>query len=607
MKPFSTLTNRIFVASAALAVVSIGVAISIVNVSVTREAERELQRGLEEAGRLVDQHHETRRESALRMARLVADQPKLKAVVDLADPPTVEPLARDYQGQVGSALLMVADRSGRVLARVGSVDGPAGDLAALPGIREALGGQETTAFWPGANGMVEVVTVPILIGRPSAEILGALSVGFAFDDSLAERFKTLTESEIAFALDGRIQAGTLPGGHSRELESLLGSPGTAHTRLGDEEYLALARPLTSDAARTPTGAADRRPTALILRSRTKLLEFVRPLHTALAVTALVAVALAILLSYAVARTVTRPLRAITAAMREMATTGDLTRGARVPPPGRWPDEDTRLLASSFRGMTEALDRFQREAGRRERLTALGRLSTVIAHEIRNPLMIIKTALRTLRQDRGADEGERREALRDIDGEVARLNHLVDDVLDFARPIQFDLSTVDVNEVCQAAASSAMTGIARFKVRLVLDASLPRVITDRERLRGALVNLLTNARHALEARDPATIPPADGTPDLQLLTEPHGQDRVLITVKDRGVGIPPENLPRVWEPYFTTRRGGTGLGLAIVKNVVEALGGTIAIDSRPGSGTDIRVELPQHPPAAEPTARAQGVA
>jgi len=335
------------------------------------------------------------------------------------------------------------------------------------------------------------------------------------------------------------------------------------------------------------------------------LSFVGPLHTALAGTALVAVALAILLSYAVARTVTRPLRAITAAMREMAATGDLAHGARVPPPGRWQDEDARLLASSFTGMTEALAGFQREAGRRERLTALGRLSTVIAHEIRNPLMIIKTAIRTLRQD-GLSDGERREALRDIDGEVVRLNHLVDDVLDFARPIQFELQSVDVNEVCQAAATGAMTGVARFKVRLVLDPTLPRIVTDRERLRGALVNVLTNARHALEARDPG-LAPVTGEPDLQVATQSAGGDRILITVQDRGVGIPPENLNRIWEPYFTTRRGGTGLGLAIVKNVVEALGGSIAVDSRPASGTDIRIELPPRPPASRPPARAEGAA
>jgi len=605
MKPFSTLTNRIFVTSAALAVVSIGVAITIVNVRVTREAESELQRGLQEAGRLVDQHHEMRVESALRMARLVADLPKLKAAVDLADPPTVEPLARESQDQVGSALLMVVHRSGRVLARVGTVGTAADSLAGLPGIAEALAGRETTVFWPGAKGMVEVVTVPIFIGRPSPEILGTLSVGFAFDHRLARRFRDLTESEIAFALDGRIQAGTLPSAHYPRLESLLGTAGPSRLHLGDEEYLALARPLASSATGRSAPAGPARATALILRSRTRLLSFIGPLHTALAGTALVAVALATLLSYAVARTVTRPLRAITAAMREMAATGDLTHGARVPPPGRWQDEDARLLASSFSGMTEALARFQREAGRRERLTALGRLSTVIAHEIRNPLMIIKTAIRTLRQE-GLAEGERREALRDIDGEVGRLNHLVDDVLDFARPIQFEFATVDVNEVCQAAASGAMTGIARWKVRLVLDPTLPRIVTDRERLRGALVNVLTNARHALEARDPA-LAPSSGEPDLQVATQSSGEERILITVKDHGVGIPAENLTRIWEPYFTTRRGGTGLGLAIVKNVVEALGGTIAIDSWPSSGTDIRIELPQRPPASNPPARAEGAA
>jgi len=605
MKPFSTLTNRIFITSAALAVVSIGVAITIVNVRVTREAESELQRGLQEAGRLVDQHHEMRVESALRMARLVADLPKLKAAVDLADPPTVEPLARDYQGQVGSALLMVVHRSRRVLAREGGLDAPSASLAELPGIAAALAGRETTVFWPGADGMVEVVTVPIFIGRPSPEILGTLSVGFAFDDRLAGRFKDLTESEIAFALDGRIQASTLPKAHDRLLEDFLRTTSASPLHLDGEEYLALARPLASSATGRG-GPSSPHATALILRSRTKLLSFVGPLHTALAGTALVAVALAILLSYAVARTVTRPLRAVTAAMREMAATGDLAHGARVPPPRRWTDEDARLLASSFTGMTEALAGFQREAGRRERLTALGRLSTVIAHEIRNPLMIIKTAIRTLRQE-GLAEGERREALRDIDGEVGRLNHLVDDVLDFARPIQFEFATVDVNEVCQAAASGAMTGIARWKVRLLLDPTLPRILTDRERLRGALVNVLTNARHALEARDPFMAPAADGEPDLQVVTGPAGRGHVLITVKDRGVGIPPENLPRIWEPYFTTRRGGTGLGLAIVKNVVEALGGTIAIDSRPTSGTDIRIELPHRPPASTPPARAQGAA
>ncbi|PYQ41788.1 MAG: hypothetical protein DMF77_14865 [Acidobacteria bacterium] len=600
MKLFSSLTNRIFFASAALAVFSIGVAIAIVNVRVTREAEGELQRGLEEAGRLVEQHHETQVESSLRMARLVADLPRLKAAVDLADPPTVEPLAEFYRVQTGSALLVVIHRSGRLLARVGAGDATASSGTGLPGIREALSNRETTAFWPSSRGILEVVTVPIFIGQPGPEVLGTLSVGFEFDERLALRLKALTESEIAFALDGRVQAATLPAKDFRLLESLLDSSGTSRLRLGDEEYLALRRPLTSPAQ---PGAAPKpeplAPIALILRSRTKRLSFIGPLHTLLASTALVAVALGTLLSYAIARTVTRPLRAITATMGEMAATGDLTRKAPLPAPGKWQDEDARLLANNFAVMTEAIARFQREAGQRERLASLGHLSTVIAHEIRNPLMIIKTAIRTLRHHE-IPEVERGEALRDIDGEVVRLNRLVEDVLDFARPIQYEYASVDLNQICQAAATRAMAGEPRREVRLKLDPELPGVVTDGDRLHGVLVNLLTNARHALDARlvaGPAGSRPEDGV-DLELVTQRGTPGRVVIIVRDRGVGIEAENLPRVWEPYFTTRRGGTGLGLAIARNVVDGLGGSIAIESGPAAGTEVRIELPERRPGAQ---------
>jgi len=600
VKIFSSLTNRIFIASAALSVLSIGVAIAIVNVRVTREAEGELERGLEEAARLVEQHHETQVESSLRLARLVADLPRFKAAVDLADPPTVEPLARDYRDQMGSALIVVIHRSGRLLARVGAGDATATHGTELPGIREALSNKETTAFWPSARGILEVVTVPIFIGQPGPEILGTLSVGFEFDERLAQRLKALTESEIAFAVDGRVQAATLPHDDFPRLEGLLGTSGTSRLSLGDEEFLALSRPLASLArpavAPRPASLA---PMALILRSRTKRLSFIGPLHTLLASTALLAVALGTLVSYAIARTVTSPLRAITATMGEMAATGDLTRKAPLPAPGKWQDEDARLLANNFAVMTEAIARFQREAGQRERLASLGRLSTVIAHEIRNPLMIIKTAIRTLRHHE-IPEAERGEALRDIDGEVVRLNRLVEGVLDFARPIQFDLGTVDVNRVCQAATTSAMAGTHPREVFLSLDPGLSPIVTDGERLHGVLVNLLTNARNALDARKAGLGAGAiDGRPDLELVTQRVVGDRVVITVRDRGIGIEAENLPRIWEPYFTTRRGGTGLGLAIVRNVIDGLGGSIAIDSRPAVGTDVRIELPPRPPASAP--------
>src|SRR5580765_5236542 len=122
MKILGSLTNRIFLASAALAVLSIGFAVYFVSRTTTSEAEAELRRGLLEAGALVDQQTATLAQTFSVMARLVADLPKLKAGVADSDPPTVQPIALDYQKQLGAALLVVTDRHGKVLAVSGDVD-----------------------------------------------------------------------------------------------------------------------------------------------------------------------------------------------------------------------------------------------------------------------------------------------------------------------------------------------------------------------------------------------------------------------------------------------------------------------------------------------------
>jgi two-component system, NtrC family, sensor histidine kinase HydH len=355
-----------------------------------------------------------------------------------------------------------------------------------------------------------------------------------------------------------------------------------------------------------------RPVAIILRSRTERLRFLRPIQTTLIATGLFAVLLAIGVSYAIARTIARPLAAITATMREMASTGDLTRKIDWQE-GRWEDEDAALLARTFNTLTESVTRFQRDETERERLSALGRLSTVVAHEVRNPLMIIRASLRPLL--RGAPSAaEIQEAAEDINEEVTRLNRVVNEVLDFARPLRFDFEPTDVNRVCEESAEAASADSVSPRVHVDLDPAVGIVTTDGERLRSALVNILVNARHAVAARrtkqaaDPvATAAGASAQSsaapqpfaaeeerpghDVVLTTAPVPGGRFAIVVRDRGVGISPADLARVFEPYFTTKRTGTGLGLAISRNIIEGLGGTITVSSQPGQGTEIRLELP----------------
>ena len=592
MTLFSSLTNRIFLASALLTVLSIGFAIYNVNLAVTAQAEQELARGLDEAGALVEEYRRLLFEHFSREARLVADLPRLKAAVTEGDPPTVQPLAVAYQQQLDAGLVLITDPSGNLLGKVfADPDGPPTD--ALPGIREAAQGREASSFWPHPGGILQVVSVPIWIDPQQPEILGTLSVGFTLDNAAAARFRSLTDSDIAFGVNGQIRASTLPEPLWGTLAGLLERKGlTPNIRLDDSDYIALTRTLSSlspvpgqagrpaDVSREGAGA-----TAIILRSRTERLQFLTSLHRTLAIAALVAVLAATLLSYFIARTVTRPLGAITATMREMAATGDLTRRINLRAGARWEDEDARVLATTFNRLTDSIARFQREAAQRERLSSLGRLSTVVAHEIRNPLMIIKTSLRGLRRPE-VPPHELRAAVKDIDEEVARLNRIVSEVLDFARPIRFEFAPVDLNVLCHDAAHAVATDAPELPVRVQADPTLGPITTDGERLRLVLVNILTNARHAIAARGEGAPPP-----DAIRMTTSRAGSRVRIEVTDRGVGIAPDDLSRVFDPYFTTRRTGSGLGLAISRNIIEGMGGTITVSSRPGLGTDVRIELP----------------
>lgn len=597
MKMFRSLTNRIFFASALLAVSAIAIAIFNVNRGVGRQAEEELQRGLDEAGTLVEEYQRILVEHFTREARLVADLPRLKAAVDTGHPDTVQPIVEQYQQQLTADLLIVTGRQNRMLAEIASPEvGSSASFAAMPGVASAAAGHETSFFWPQPNGVLQVVSVPIWIDPGQPEILGTLSVGVSLDSRAAARFRRLTNSEFAFGIDGTIRASTLPAESWPQLSPLLARDGSwERVTVGGHEYIAKTRALSVAApdavAGTSTGANAGSARAIILRSRTERLGFLNPLHRRLAIIAIVAVLAATLLSYAIARTVTRPLGAITATMREMAATGDLTR--RIPPSAGavWEDEDARLLATTFNTMTDSIGRFQREAAQRERLSSLGRLSTVVAHEIRNPLMIIKTALRSLRAPDVTPE-HLRTAVADIDEETARLNRLVTEVLDFAKPIKFDLASADLNALCEDAVRAAGSDAAALPVTLDLDPALPHIVTDAERLRVVLVNILTNASHALNTSEGA--PPAR---PIRLRTRRVAERRVSIEVQDEGTGIAAEDLGRVFDPYFTTRRTGTGLGLAISRNIIEGLGGTITVASRKGEGTEVRVELPEESSAA----------
>lgn len=574
MSVLSSLTNRIFFGTALLVIVAIAVSVYRVNVSVTTRAEADLKRGIDEAATLVDEYSRTQFEDFATDARLVANLPVLRAAVATNDGPTVTPIAQEYQEEIHADLFVVLDRSEKVLASTGVLERPADIDAAIAARGKA---RSATWVWPYAGGVLLVTSVPM-------EFLGSLIVGSSLDQPAVDRIKNLTNSEIALVAGSRVVVSTLPAQHTAALESAAGQHGTFDLRLGSEQYIARAQALS------PAGEGSAPLTAIVLRSRTAQTSFLQPLHREIAITGFLAVLVATLFSYAIARTVTRPLRAVTVTMREMAATGNLSNAG--PAVTTWDDEDARLLASTFRQLTTSLDKFQREAAQRERLSSLGRLSTVIAHEIRNPLMIIKASLRSLRNKPTPEVAG--ETAVSIEEEVTRLNAVVTGVLDFARPIRFDVAPANLAEICRSAVAAACADAesARIAMDVAPNADDALLVTDAERVRAVLINVLTNAQHAVESL------PRDQGPLISLKLRA-SEDSWRVDVADRGPGVAAEDLARVFEPFFTTRRAGSGLGLAIARNVIEGLGGTITMTSDFGKGAVVTIILPatSTPPTA----------
>jgi PAS domain S-box-containing protein len=222
-----------------------------------------------------------------------------------------------------------------------------------------------------------------------------------------------------------------------------------------------------------------------------------------------------------------------------------------------------------------------------KLATVGELAAGIAHELNNPLATVSLRVEALLADPTL-KAPARKALEVVEGEVERMSNLVANVLQFSRRGRKQVSTLVVAEELDRTLDLIQYQFRKRGVDLQrhLGSEVSPVLADRQQLRQVFVNLLTNALDAM---------PAGGTLTLRVI--PVGPGRVAIEVADTGVGIKPEHLPRITEPFFTTKEEGkgTGLGLAICKRIVQEHGGTLAVESTVGKGTTFRVELPSETP------------
>jgi signal transduction histidine kinase len=304
-------------------------------------------------------------------------------------------------------------------------------------------------------------------------------------------------------------------------------------------------------------------------------------------------ALGILVSLYLSWTFSRPLRRLTDAAREVAS-GNLQ--ATVAPEG---GQEIRSLARTFNEMVARL-REQRLLEERlhfaERSTALGRLASAVAHEIRNPLNFINLSIDHVGQKLGPDDETKRpdfdRILANVKSEIGRLNRLVGDFLSFGKPMRLHTRQCALEAIVRAVAE-LVEHKARdqgIKLTTAIEPDLPPIMADPELLKTCMLNIMLNAVDAMPQGGALKVVVCRGRDSTG--------DVLLVEVSDTGRGMSAEEIAAAFEPYFSTKETGLGLGLALTHKIVSDHGGSIALESAAGRGTTARIVLPA---AAQTTA------
>jgi signal transduction histidine kinase len=402
----------------------------------------------------------------------------------------------------------------------------------------------------------------------------------------ADKLRKLGVKDVSIAdASEEVQASTNPRIVGKKLARRRGSEYVVRGVLGDEG--STGHPTTSNLT-VPIVVGDRRVGYVVI---TRILDDFSVLSEsafASRIAATLAVfALGMLLSMYLASSFSRPLRSLTDAARQVAA-GDLS--SRVRASG---SDELGVLSRTFNEMVERLGESRALEERlqfAERSTAMGRLASALAHEIRNPLNSISLAIDHVRTRLAPDE-ERRRAEFDalmatLKSEVARLNRLVGDFLSFGRPARLEPRPCDLGALVRETAALVEHKAREQTIELRVDVAdaLPATVADPELLKTCILNLMLNALDAM---------PAGGrlTASVGLEAEPQV---LAILVSDTGVGMAPEAATSAFEPYFSTKETGVGLGLALVRRIVEGHGGSIDLDTAPGRGTTVRIRLPLRP-------------
>jgi signal transduction histidine kinase len=586
----------------------------------------------------------------LEKGRVLASAPQLKAALDTGDPLSVQtvlvplfqsvsataeagvPIFPEKDGKEGkplssssfqingqnafaqaTELCQIYDRDGRIFTTV-TRETETGRISSgitwrfdLPDsvLLPALYGQEHFAVWLNRDGAWWGVLVPILAGGSplGPSVIGALAVGMRLDDAFARRMSDLVGTDVAIVFGNQVVAASLPEPTRRQIAGAASTNGQSLSRvqpkeliIDDEIFLTASLPLFENAATGRVGLLQSidRSVQPVLRSVERTLFFV----------GLGAFLAALSISLIVSRTITHPIAKLVGAAHA-ASAGQLDQPIRISSRdeigylARRFEEMRQSIKQQMEKLTELnanlsernleleaaleqLHRAQEELVKSEKLAAAGKLTAQLSHEINNPIHNIRSCLETALK-KMPEKLTGREFVQLAHDEIMRIGKLVRQMLDFHRFGQVELHPMNLNAALVEVLESSQQRFEehRITVKSNLAEGLPQVRASRDQMKQVFLNLILNAVEAMSTGG-----------QLEVRTRQEN-GFAQVAIRDTGCGIPPENLPKIFDTFFTTKRAvhGVGLGLSVCYNIVHQHGGSIEVESEVGKGSTFTVKLP----------------
>jgi signal transduction histidine kinase len=560
----------------------------------------------------VSVHEKLQSAQLIRACVVIAESPRLRAVAELGDSKTAYQLLQELNRTTLSQLFILTDREGRPLVQLLRGVKDEWDISRSEPITSALHFVAATDVWPIRGILYRIVSVPILI---ETELVGSLTIGFEITRSDIATLKRATNTDLLLIDNRSTVLSTLDSAEAAALQPAIipfeqSAFGTGGDTVGSalklatssETYLGMAFPLHHSAMTDsntvsylmikPLSSEVRRSMASILGT--------------FGLVSLVFLGITTIIGLVISKSMTRPIREL------VKGTTEISRGNYDFPIQVRGKDELGFLASRFMEMSASLkdkitqlgklnqDLLERnrtldetlrqlqaaqdELVRSERLAATGKMTAQLAHEINNPIHNIQSCLKTA-LGRLPAQIKGRDLIDVAYDEVNRLSRLTAQMLNFYRNslVEEELKLTNLNDLIEEVIAVSRSELSESKIRLTtqIDPGLPRIRGSRDKLKQVLLNLFSNARDAM---------PEGGTLGITACAQ---NGTVRLSVRDTGVGIPQENLDRIFDAFFTTKAkvSGVGLGLSVSYGIVNQHRGSIEVESAVDRGSTFTVVLP----------------